>query len=67
MLESLFNKVADPEACFPCEFCKTFMDTFFIEQLWWLLLIILDYIILYQTRTLHLLSGRITATLYEFR
>ena len=33
-----------------CEFCITFKDTFFTEQLCWLLLIILDYIILYQTR-----------------
>ena len=49
MLESRFDKVAGLEAFFPCEFCKTFKETFFTEQLRWLLLIILDYVILYQT------------------
>ena len=59
MLESLFNKVVGPEVQFLCEFCKTFKDTFFAEQLRWLLLIILDYIILYQTRTAHPYQGEL--------
>ena len=47
-------------------FCKTFKDTLFTEQLRWLLLIILDYIILYQTRTAHLLTRRIILFIYLF-
>ena len=62
MLESLFNNVAYPEACFPVNFAKLLRT----EQLRWLLLVILDYIILYQTRTAHPLLRRITSTLYEF-
>ena len=42
MLESLFNKVAGPKAWFPVNIVKIFKDTFFTEQLRWLLLIILD-------------------------
>ena len=61
MLESLFNKAADPEACFPVNFAK-----FFTEQLRWLLLIILDYIILYRTRTTHPLLRRTITILYKF-
>ena len=57
MLESLFNKFAGPEAYF---------HAFFTEQVKWLLLIILNYIVLYQTGTAHLLSRRINSTLYEF-
>ena len=63
MLESLFNIIAN---FFPCEFCKTFKDTFFSEQLRWLLLIILNYVILYQIRPAYPLPKRITSTLYEF-
>ena len=48
MLESIFNKFAGPEACFPLNF-----ERFFTEQLRWLLLIILDYTILYQNRAAH--------------
>ena len=59
MLESLFNNAAGPEALFPCEFCKAFKGTLFLQ------LIILDYIILYQTRTPHPFLRRITSTLYE--
>ena len=53
MLESLYNKATGPEGCFT-------------EQLRWLPLIILDYIILYQIRKAHPLTRRITSTLYEF-
>ena len=67
MLEYLFNKVVGPEACFSVNFAKLLRTCFFIEQLRWLLLIILDYIILYQTRTAHPLSRRITLTLLEIR
>ena len=66
MLESLFNKVAGLEAFFTVNYAKTFKETFFTEQLRWLLLIILDYVILYQTRPAHPLSKRITSTLEEF-
>ena len=66
MLESLFNKAARPEACFPVSSEKLLRTSFFTEQLRWLLLIILDYMILYQARTAHPLSRRITSTLYEF-
>ena len=62
---SLFNKVAGPEACnfikkrlyyslFPVNFAAFLMISNFNKQLWWLLLIILDYLILHQTRTAHL-------------
>ena len=44
---------------------ESFKDTVFTEQLRWLLLIILDYIILYQTRTAHPLTRRINWILYE--
>ena len=67
MLESLFNNVAGPEACFPVNFAKLSRKRFFTEQLQWLLLVILDYIILYQTRTAHPLSRRTTLTLCEPR
>ena len=60
MRESLFNKVAGRVACFPVNFAKCFT-----EQLRWLPLIILDYIIFHQTRTAHPLSRRITTTLYK--
>ena len=63
MLESFIYKVADPEACFPVNFARFFKDTFFTEQLLWLPLIIPDYIILYQNRTAHPLSRRITSPL----
>ena len=66
MLESLFNKFAGLEAFFPVNYAKTFKETFFTEQLRWLLLIILDYVILYQTRTTDSLPRRITSTFYEF-
>ena len=66
MLESLFNKAARPEACFPVSSEKLLRTSFFTEQLRWLLLIILDYMILYQARTAHPLSRRITSTQYEF-
>ena len=66
MVESLFNKVAGPEASFPVNSAKL-LTTLFTAQLRRLLLIILGYIILYHTRTAHLLSRRITLTLYEFR
>ena len=39
--------------------------TFFTEQLRWLLLIILDYVIFYQTRPAHPWSRRITSTLAD--
>ena len=45
-------------------FCKTFKDT--LLQLRWLLLIILNYIILYQTRTAHLLTRIIILFIYLF-
>ena len=35
VLESLFNKNAD---LFPCEYCKIFKNSFFIEHLRWLIL-----------------------------
>ena len=63
MLKSLFDKVAGPEACFPVNFAKLLRTRFFTEQLRWLLLIFLDYIILYQTRMAHPLLRRITSTL----
>ena len=44
---------------------ESFKDTVFTEQLRWLLLIILDYIILYQTQTAHPLTRRINWILYE--
>ena len=77
MLHSLFNEVAGPEACgfikerlqyrcFPVNFAKFLRTRFFTEQLRWLLLIILNSIIWYQTQTAHPLSRRITPTLYEF-
>ena len=44
---------------------ESFTDTVFREQLRWLLLIILDYIVLYQTRTAHPLTRRITWILCE--
>ena len=61
MLEFVFSKVTGPEACLPMKFAKL-EDTFFTEQLRWLLLIILDYIISYQTRTAHPLTRRTTST-----
>ena len=61
MLESLLLALK----LFPYQFCKTFTDTFFTEQLRWLLLIILGYIILYLTRTAHPLTRRISLALYE--
>ena len=61
MLESVFSKVAGPETCLPMNFAKL-KDTFFTEQLRWLLLIILDYIISYQTRKAHPLTRRTTLT-----
>ena len=64
MLESLFNKVAGPKACFPVNFAKLSRAPFLQNSFGW---IILDYIILYQTRTTYPLSRRITLTLYEFR
>ena len=33
MLESLFNKVAGPETCFPVSFEKILKTSFFTEQL----------------------------------
>ena len=49
MLESLFNKLADPQGCnfikkrlqhrcFPLNIAKFLRTAFFIEDLWWLLL-----------------------------
>ena len=66
MLESLFNKVAGREAFFHVKFAKPLGTLFFTEQLRWLLLIILDYLILSGTRPAHPLSRRITSTSHEF-
>ena len=77
MLESLFHKVTGPEACyfiknrlqyscFPVNFIKVLRTRFFTEQLQWLLLNILNYMIWYQIQTAYPLSRRITPTLYEF-
>ena len=64
MLESLFNKVAGPKARFPVNFAKLLRAPFLQNSFGG---IILDYIILYQTRTTYPLLRRITLTLYEFR
>ena len=49
MLEPLFNKVAglkaynfikkSPQPKCSCEYCEIFKNSFFIEHLWWLLLV----------------------------
>ena len=69
MLESLLSKVAGSKVCFPMNFAKLLRTRFLQNSLLfyrWLLLIILDYIILYQTRTAHPLRRRINSALYEF-
>ena len=50
MLESLFNKVAEPTkrlqySCFPVSIAKFLRACFFKEQIRWLLLIIFSYMI----------------------
>ena len=71
LLEFLFNKVAGTEACgfikkrlryscFSVNFANILRTRLFTEQLRWLLLIILNYIIWYQIQTAHPLSRRIT-------
>ena len=66
MLESRFDKVAGLEAFFPCEFCKTFKETFFYRTA---PVAATDYSGLcnfVSNLTGHPLSRRITSTLYEF-
>ena len=75
-LPEKFAKFAGPEACdvvkkslqyscFPVNLVK-FLSCIFTEQLGRLLLIILNYIIWYQTQMTHLLLRKISPTLYEF-